>query len=344
MPKMDSRRTSVLSTLNNNRIFILFGLVFVVMSLFAPRFFNLFNLTTITKTAAMNATIAIGFCIILITKQLDLSVGAIATFSAVVALGLKETIGYPLSVPLGILSGSVVGLINGLFVTKFKIHSFIVTIGMLTILQGVIFTVTGSNVISLATPDAFAIADFLAEPIIPLVSPRVLILVLLVIGIEIFLRRTQVGRNFFLVGGNKETAWLAGIKSDRYVAGSFVFSGTMSAIGGVLFAMEASAATLNLGDNSLLYVVAAVIIGGTSMAGGKGSVFKTLVAVLTLEVLYTGIILFGLGNEVKIFVAGLILALVILYEAYANWAHEKKVGQRPELLKELETRGVHSPT
>ncbi len=344
MHRIDNRRTSVLSSLNNNRIYILFGLVFVIMSLFAPRFFNLFNLTTITKTAAMNAMIAIGFCIILITKQLDLSVGAIATFSAVVALGTKETLGYPISVPLGILSGSVVGLINGLFVTKFKIHSFIVTIGMLTILRGVIFTVTGSNVISLATPDAFAVADFMAEPIIPLVSPRVLILILLVVGIEVFLRRTQVGRNFFLVGGNKETAWLAGIKSDRYVAGSFVFSGTMSAIGGVLFAMEASAATLNLGDNSLLYVVAAVIIGGTSMAGGKGSVVKTLVAVLTLEVLYTGIILFGLGNEVKIFVAGLILALVILYEAYANWSHEKKVGQRPELLRELETRGFHSPS
>lgn len=344
MPNLDRRRTSLLSTLDNNRIYILFGLVFLIMSLFAPRFFNLFNLGTITRAAAMNATIAIGFCIILITGQLDLSVGAIATFSAVVALGLKETIGYPASIPLGILSGAIIGLINGLFVTKLKIHSFIVTIGMLTILSGVIFTVTGSNVISLATPDAFAIADFLADPIIPLVSPRVLILILLVIGVQLFLSRTQVGRNFFLVGGNRETAWLAGIKSDRYVTGSFVFSGTMSAIGGVLFAMEASAATLNLGDNSLLYVVAAVIIGGTSMAGGKGSVVKTFVAVLTLEVLYTGIILFGLGNEVKIFVAGLILALVVMYEAYANWSHEKKVGQRPELLKELETRGVNSPT
>lgn len=338
MPDIDNRRSSTLATLNNNRIYILFGVVFLIMSLFAPRFFNLFNLTTITRAAAMNATIAIGFCIILITAQLDLSVGAIATFSAVVGLGLKEAIGYPLSVTLAILAGALIGLINGLFVTKLKIHSFIVTIGMLTILQGVIFTVTGSNVISLSTPDAFAVADFLAHPIVPLISPRVLILILLVIGVELFLKRTQVGRNFFLVGGNKETAWLAGIKSDRYVAGSFVFSGTMSAIGGVLFAMESSAATLNLGDNSLMYVVAAVIIGGTSMAGGKGSVVKTFVAVLTLEVLYTGIILFGLGNEVKIFVAGLILALVVLYEAYANWSHDKKVGQRPELLKELERR------
>jgi len=313
MPKIDNRRTSVLSKLDDNRIYILFGLVFLTMTLFAPRFFNIFNLTTITRTAAMNATIAIGFCIILITAQLDLSVGAIATFSAVVALGLKEALGYPISVPLGIL-------------------------------QGVIFTVTGSNVISLSTPDAFAVADFLARPVFPLLSPRVIILILLVVGSELFLRRTQVGRNFFLVGGNKETAWLAGIKSDRYVTGSFVFSGTMSAIGGVLFAMESSAATLNLGANSLLYVVAAVIIGGTSMAGGKGSVVKTFVAVLTLEVLYTGIILFGLGNEVKIFVAGLILATVVLYEAYAIWSHDKKVGQRPELLKELETRGEQSPS
>jgi hypothetical protein len=94
-----------------------------------------------------------------------------------------------------------------------------------------------------------------------------------------------------------------------------------------------------MGDQSLMYVISATIIGGTAMSGGKGGVFRTVVAILTLEMLYTGIILFGLGNEVKIFIAGLILATVVLYEAYAVYKHEKEVGKRPELVKELTAPG-----
>jgi ribose/xylose/arabinose/galactoside ABC-type transport system permease subunit len=116
----------------------------------------------------------------------------------------------------------------------------------------------------------------------------------------------------------------------------------MAAIGGVLFAMEGAAATLKLGDTSLMYIISATIIGGTAMSGGKGGVFRTFMAILTLDILYNGIILFGLGNEVRIFIAGIILASVVLYEAYAVYKHERVVGQRPELLKELEKSGEFS--
>ena len=103
-------------------------------------------------------------------------------------------------------------------------------------------------------------------------------------------------------------------------------------LGGALFSMESLAATLNLGESSLMYVISAAIIGGTAMSGGKGGIVKTFMAILTLEVLYNGIILFGLGNEIKIFLAGLILALVVLYEAITNYNREKVLGQRPGLM------------
>ena len=109
-------------------------------------------------------------------------------------------------------------------------------------------------------------------------------------------------------------------------------------IGGVLFAMESAAATLNMGTSSLMYVISATIIGGTAMSGGKGGIFKTFIAILMLDVLYNGIILLGLGNEVKIFIAGLILASVVLYEAWVAYRHEKIIGQRAELMKELEVQ------
>ena len=139
-----------------------------------------------------------------------------------------------------------------------------------------------------------------------------------------------------MVGGNRQTAWLAGINTDLYTIMTFVISGFTAAVGGVLFAMEGAAATLNLGDTSLMYVISAVIIGGTAMSGGKGGVLKSFFAILSLDVLYNGIILFGLGNEVKIFIAGVILATVVLYEAYTQYKHDKTVGQRSELLKEVD--------
>lgn len=335
MHKLVIDKNKTLSFIDRNRIFILFGFVFVFMSLFAPRFFNVFNLTTIMRTMAMNATVAIGFTIILIIGQLDLSIGTVVTFSAIVALSLKEHIGFAGSIPVGILTGSLIGLINGLLVAKAKIHSFIVTLGMMTILQGVVYTVTGGNSVSLSTDDAFAVSDFLAKMIFPLATPRALITLALVLLFAVFLTKTRKGRNFYIVGGNRQTAWLAGINTNAYTIAGFVLSGTMAAVGGILFAMESAAATLNMGDSSLMYVISATIIGGTAMTGGKGGVLKTFMAVLTLDVLYNGIILFGLGNEVKIFIAGFILAGVILHEAYARYKHEKVIGQRPELLKEL---------
>jgi len=330
-------KKQLLSLGDRYRIYILLVLVFVVMTLFAPHFFNAWNLTSIMKTVAMNGTVAIGFTIILIVGQLDLSIGTIITFAAVIGLGLKEAVGYGVSVPLAIAAGGVIGLINGVLVAKVKINSFIVTLGMMIALQGAIYTMTGGNTIAVTDDQAFAISDWLQHQIVPMLTPRVIIAIVLVVSFSVFLRRTRTGRNFFMVGGNSKTAWLAGIDRDKYIIVAFVISGVMAGIGGILFAMESAAATLNLGTNSLMYVLSATIIGGTSMAGGKGGVFRSFIAVLTLTMLYNGIVLLGLGNEVQIFISGIILASVILYEAFVAYRHDKVVGQRPELLKELET-------
>ncbi len=335
MLKTNITKASMLTFADRNRIYILFIFVFLFMTLFAPRFFNVFNLTTIMRTMAMNATVAIGFTLILIIGQIDFTIGTVITFSGIIGLSLKEYLGFAGSVPVAIFAGGVVGLINGLLVAKAKINSFIVTLGMMTILQGAIYTMTGGNTISLSTDDAFAVSDWLSNMILPLITPRILITLVLVTAASIFLNKTRTGRNFYMLGGNAHTAWLAGINTDKYTIAAFIFSGVMAAVGGVFFAMESAAATLNMGTSSLMYVISAAIIGGTAMSGGKGGVVKTFVAILMLDVLYNGIILFGLGNEVKIFIAGFILASVVMYEAYAIYKHEKVIGQRAELLAEI---------
>ncbi|MFA5468255.1 MAG: ABC transporter permease, partial [Sphaerochaetaceae bacterium] len=325
----------ILLAIDKLRIYILFAIIFLFMSFFAPRFFNFYNLTTILRTVSMNATLALGFTIVMICGEMDLSIGRTATFSAVIALILQKKLGYGLSFPIAILAGAAVGLVNGLLVAKVKINSFIVTIGTMTILQGATYTITKGNSVSLSGAGVFAVSDFLSKPLLPLLPPRVILTIIFTIVFFLFVSYSQWGRNFYMVGGNKTTAWLAGINTDKVTITAFVLSSTMAGVGGVLFAMESCAATLNMGDNSLMYVVSATIIGGTAMSGGKGGILNSVIAILSLEMLYTGTILFGLGNEVKIFISGLILALVVLYEAYAAYKHEKTIGQRTELLEKL---------
>lgn len=338
--KMDKNK--LLSFGNRYRIYFLFILIFIFMSLFAPRFFNSYNLMTILRTVSMNATLALGFTVVMICGELDLSIGRTATFAAVIALSLQKVVGYGLSIPIAIAAGVAIGLFNGILVAKVKINSFIGTIGTMTILQGATYTITGGNSVSLSGANVFAVSDFLSMPLLPMLPPRVLITIVFVILIHLFVKNSQWGRNFYLVGGNKTTAWLAGINTDRVTITAFVLSSTMAAIGGILFAMESCAATLNMGENSLMYVLSATIIGGTAMSGGKGGLLNTVIAILSLEMLYTGTILFGWGNEVKIFISGLLLASVVLYEAYATYKHERIVGQRADLLKELEQMATHN--
>jgi ribose/xylose/arabinose/galactoside ABC-type transport system permease subunit len=333
-----SGRNSLLALGDKYRIYILLVAVFTFMSLFAPKFFALQNMTSILNAITMNATVAIGFTVVMICGQLDLSIGSVITFAGVLTMGLEPILGFAGAIAVAILGGALVGLINGLLVAKAKINSFIVTLGTMTLLQGAIYQFSGGNSISVSSDQAFAISDFLGRSLVPLVTSRVLITLVLVVVAEFVLRRTRAGRNFYIVGGNRTTAWLAGVNTDRYLVAAFVLSGVTAAIGGVVSVLVSTAATLKLGENSLMYVISATIIGGTAMSGGKGGVLRSVVAIMSLEMLYTGIILFGLGNEVKIFFAGLILAYVVLYEAYATYKHEKSLGQRPELMKEVEER------
>jgi len=337
-----SGRNSFLALGDKYRIYIIFVLVFALMSVTAQKFFNVFNFTTILNAVAMNATVAIGFTVVMICGQLDLSIGTVITFAGVLTMGLQPLLGFPGAIAAAVTGGALIGLFNGVLVTKAKINSFIVTLGTMTILQGSIYQFSGGNSISVSTDEAFAISDFLGKNLLPLVTPRILITLVLVVVVEFVLRRTRAGRNYYLVGGNRTVAWLAGIATDRYTVSAFILSGVTAAIGGVVSVLVSTAATLKLGENSLMYVISATIIGGTAMSGGKGGVLRSVVAILSLEMLYTGIILFGLGNEVKIFLAGLILAYVVLYEAYALYRHEKTLGQRPELVRELAERGSAS--
>ena len=233
----------------------------------------------------------------------------------------------------GVLSGVVVGLVNGLLVAKGKINSFIVTLGTMTVLQGFTYMYCKGGSLNI---DNFTFGDWLEKAVVPFLPPRVVITLVAVVLFEIMLMRTRYGKGFFVVGGNRHTAWLAGLNTDRYLIGSFVFSGLTAAISGVLFSISISSAVPNMGEKGvspLMIVLAATIIGGTSMAGGKGSIVKSAIAVLLLTMLSNGLNCFGAGYEVQILASGIVLSVIVLYEAFVLYKQGKLKGLRPELMK-----------
>jgi len=339
----------IINFIDENRIYIACALVWIFMLAVAPNFANNYNITTILRSASMNALVTVGFTIILIARQLDLSFGSIISLAAVLVIGIRLSIGeymlddyspaiaWTISFILALAAGSFLGLLNGILVHKAKINFLIVTLGAMISIQGLIYIYTDSS-LSANTESDYALADFLRNPIIPeigLLTPRVIVTIFFILLMHFVMLRTRFGRNIHMVGGNPETAWLAGINTGFYVIIVYVLSGFFAALAGSMAAMENSFASLDFGANSLLVVIAAVIIGGTSMAGGRGSILKSAVTVLMLEALFNGLNRFKVGNEFKILLNGLIMASIILYEAYLIQKAEKLKGQQPELLKML---------
>lgn len=324
---------SLTGFLNNNRALFMLIILFFVLSVFAPNFFSIHNVTTILKGASLNAIVAIGFTVIFILGQLDLSIGAVVMLCGMLVIGLQPACGWAGSILLAVLTGACVGLVNGLLVVKARINSFIVTLGTMTVVTGLmhLYSQGGSKAI-----DDYRFADWLETPFFRFLPPIVIITLLLVLAFTLFLSRTPMGRAFYIIGGNPETAWLAGLKRDNYIIAGFIICGLTAATGGILFAASLSSMTSAaiLGNRTLMTVLSAVIIGGAIMSGGKGSVLKSYFSVLMLTTLFNGIGCFGLGFEVQIFVNGIILALVVLYEAYVIYKHDLVKGQKPDLIEE----------
>ena len=319
---------------DNNRALLMLMVVFIGLALTPPNFLNSYNLTTILKSASLYSVVVIGFALIFIIGELDLSVGAIVMMGGMLAIGLEPQLGWYGSFAGAALAGVVIGLVNGLLVAKAKIHSFIVTLGMMTIVLGLMHIYSGGD--TLSTED-YDLSDWMDTAEIPLLPPLVIITLCLVLGANFFFNKTRFGRGFFVVGGNKETAWLAGLNKDMYIVLAFVISGMLSAIGGALFSMSLAAmpANVNLANNTLMAVLAATIIGGTIMSGGKGNILKCYFAVLLLSTIFNGISLFGFSYDIQIFVNGVILAIVVLYEAFAVYKHDAVKGQNPKLLQSM---------
>lgn len=326
---------NVWTGIGQNRIYVIFIVVFIIMSVTAPNFFNAFNITTIMGTMMLNSIVVIGFTVVVICGHLDLSILSVINMAGNIAIFVSlKTQNWTLAILAAVAAGALVGFINGLLVTKAKINSFIVTLGMLTLLQGLVYY--SNNAATISTTD-FSMADFLDKSFVPLFPMKAIITIVLVIVLYIVVSKTPWGRGFYMVGGNPETAWCAGLNTNRYLTVAFTLSGLFAALGGALFSIDLASAMANIGAmgiNPLMIIIAATVLGGASLSGGKGSILNSFFGVLTLTVLFNALTCFKAGYEVQIFVSGVVLMAVILMEAISTYRKEKMEGSRSELLKD----------
>ncbi len=333
------KRKSFPRRINENRAYLLVALM-LVLGIFAKNFFTLYNMKSILDSTILYSLIGIGFTICMIAGHMDLSVGYMANLGAVLVMGIHtlQKMPWTVALPVALIAGTLFGTLNGLLISKGKIHSFIVTLGMQFVLKGIMSIYC--NGAEIGDKGDYAFADFLNKFLQPLpLTPKVIVALTVVIGLAVILNNTRFGRNVYIVGGNLETAWLGGVNSTMTTVTVFAISGFVSALGGALFAIAQSSAAPNMGEKGiapLMVALAATIIGGTSTDGGRGSVWKTFIAVLGLMAMFNVLTALVGKYEIQILSNGVVLASVVLYETITNYFAKRKVGIRAQLVVERE--------
>ena len=281
----------------------------VLLSLLSSAFLSPANFSNIARTLAVVGIVAIGETMVILIGGVDISVGSVAALSGVVASLLWTNKLLPIwgCVAVGLLSGALVGLINGLIITRLKINPLITTLASFSIVRGVAFVLTGgqSNQLSNAQFQLLGRGDLGGVP-------YSLILMLLLYFIFYFvLRSMPFGRNLYAIGGNVMASRLAGIRVNAYTLTVYVLCGLFAALGGIILASQLAAGTPQAATGLEFTVIAAVILGGTSLSGGKGSLLGTLLGVLILRTLDNGLILTGVSSYFQEVARGVVLLLTV---------------------------------
>ncbi len=296
--------------LMRNHIWVFLALTVVVFSTASPYFLTVNNLGNVLTQAAFIGILAIGMTLVMIDGEIDLSVGAILALASALAIGLQDHIGVWPAVFVGFLSGAGLGFLNGTLVALSGMHSFIVTLGGLVGIRGLVFIYTGE--------DALMVGDFSYTEYPEIYLGPVSLTAMIFIGLALFfqwvLSSTRHGRETYAVGDNIEAAHGAGINIKRHKIINFTLCGALAAIAGILLSMRLGTAEPNAGKVWELWTIIAVVLGGTRLQGGYGSLWMTIGGVLTLAVLRNGLRLLNTPNYVELMVMGTVLVLALLID------------------------------
>ncbi|MER1999631.1 MAG: ribose ABC transporter permease [Lysinibacillus sp.] len=294
-------------------LLILFILVLVV-TVMNPKFLTTYNILNVFRQISVNGLIALGMTFVILTGGIDLSVGAILGLSGM-ALGLLILGGTPdvLAIGIVIIFGALLGLFNGLLVSKLKLQAFIVTLATMTMFQGITLIISDGIPAMRLTENA-PILDFISQgKVLGLPFPMIIFAIAFIV-LYIIIEKTVFGRSVYAVGGNEEVARLSSIATDKTKTFVYVISGMMAAIAAVILTSRLSSAQPTAGVGYELDAIAAVVIGGTSLAGGKGRIVGTLIGVLIIGVLNNGLNIIGVSSFYQQVIKGLVILIAVILD------------------------------
>jgi len=285
-----------------------------VLSIASPYFFTLRNIFNVLQGMSTIGIMAIGMTIVLIAGGLDLSVGSVLAVGAVLTARLMTFNGVNpwLSVAAGLAAGVGIGAVNGLLVTRAKIVPFIATLSTLGVARGLAFVLaTGAGTVASNVPMRDAGVAYLGSGYIGPVPVPVLIMLALVVLAAVLLANTVLGRQIYAVGSNARAARLSGISVERVQLITYVICGGLAALAGVITTGLLATASTNLGQGIELDVIAAAVIGGTSLNGGEGSVIGTLIGAAIMAVVRNAFVLLGLPLHLQVMIIGVVILLAV---------------------------------
>jgi len=333
---------AALLTLMKLRTFIALFAVIIFFSIFAPNFLSTANMILMSKHATQNAFLAIGMTFVIITGGIDLSVGSIVGLCGMIAGGL---IMYGVALPLGytvyfnifevavivMAAGIVIGAVNGLLITRLNVAPFIATLGTLYVARGMALLYSDGQTL----PNLTGRADlgnqgfsYLGSGTILGLPVSVWILIVVALGAAYFARFVPLGRHIFAVGGNERASRMSGIRVNRVKMFVYMFSGFCAAIVGLVISSELMASHPATGTNLELNAIAAAVLGGTSMSGGRGTIGGTIIGAFVIGILSDGLVMMGVSSFWQMVIKGLVIIVAVVVDQA-----QRRLQQRVTLMQ-----------
>jgi ribose transport system permease protein len=307
-PRPYSVRALLTGNLQKSLLLVALVLVFLGMGLVEPRFLTFGNLINIARQISINLIIAVGMTFCMIAGGFDLSVGSVGVMSGcLTAMVMLATGSVPLGLAAGLSAGMLAGLVNGLSITRLGVNSFVTTLGTMVVARGIALIMTGGDVIT-GLPPAF---NFIGVGFVAGLPIPIAIAAAVTVAGHVVLARTEYGLNCYAVGGNYAAARLAGLRNERVVTIAFTVQGLLAALGGIVLTARVVSAQPALMHDTNLDVIAAVVVGGTSLAGGRGGIGGTVLGCILIGALFNGLNIIGIGYEWQLVVIGFIIVMAV---------------------------------
>ena len=291
-------------------------ILMAVITIINSNFLTANNLLNLLLQVTSNALIAFGMTFVILTGGIDLSVGSILALSSALTAGLLGS-GMPvtLAILISFILGCILGMMNGLLISYGKLAPFIVTLATMTIFRGATLVYTNGNPITKGLSDTF-LFQFLGQGYIVGIPFPVIIMFIVFIVLYVLLHKTAFGKSVYAIGGNEKAAYISGVKLNKVKIIIYSISGIMASISGLIITSRLSSAQPTAGVSYEMDAIAAVVLGGTSLSGGKGRILGTLIGALIIGVLNNGLNIIGVSAFWQQVVKGVVILIAVLIDRF----------------------------